>query len=71
MEGGVGVLKAKLFKEKDEAKMEFPGGGGGGDAKQKFVNRFVACTLVLYCSKVVNMLIIIQCNYVNRSQLLI
>ena len=27
---GKGVLKAKLFEEKCEAKLEFPGGGGGG-----------------------------------------
>ena len=38
-EGGAGVLKAKLFKEKDEAKMEFPGGGWRG-CKTKICKSF-------------------------------
>ena len=33
---GLGVLKAKFLEAKYEAKLEFPGGGGGGvSAKQK------------------------------------
>ena len=32
--GGGGVLKAKILGVKYEAKLEFPG-GGGGDGKQK------------------------------------
>ena len=34
--GGMGVVKAKCLKEKYEAKLEFPGGwGGGGEGVQK------------------------------------
>ena len=32
---GRGVLKVKRFEAKYKAKLEFPGGGGGGVAKQK------------------------------------
>ena len=48
-----GVLKVKILEAKYEAELEFPGGGGVGDAKQKPFNGggggmdiFWNCTLI-------------------------
>ena len=34
---GRGVLKVKILEAKYEAKLEFPGGGGGGECKTKIL----------------------------------
>ena len=50
-EGG-GVLKARILEEKYEAKLELPGGRGGGGAKQKTfcgesMDIFWNCTMIV------------------------
>ena len=56
--GGGGILKAKFLEEMYENKLEFPGGGGEGGAKQKTfrggsMDIFWNCTIMETESKTV------------------